>query len=107
MPRLVGLDRGKRPQRTAEVPQRDLLAQADDGAAIFPEADRGDEVGHIPGLMIKVPRVEAMDPAADDVDPDQPAGAVVPDKALADDVSRIEDNLGSRRGHVSSCGNEE
>ena len=69
------------------------LPQPDDRAAVLAQADRGDEVGHVPGLVIAGQRVEPMDLPADDVDPYEPLPAVVPDQALADDVLRVEDEL--------------
>ena len=56
--------------------------------------------GVIPGLVIRGQRIQPMDFPPDDVDPDQPAAAVVPDQALADDVARIEDQFRFRFVHL-------
>jgi hypothetical protein len=67
------------------------VAEANDRAAVGPQADRGRKVRRRPGLVAALGETKPMDALAADVHPDQRVAPFVIDRALADDVRGVED----------------
>ena len=89
--RQVGLDDRQGAELADVVPQRHPVAEADDRPAVGPQADGGRKVRRRPGLVAALGEMKAVDTLAADVDPDERIAPFVIDRALADDVRRVED----------------
>ena len=80
-------------QRTGlAIEQRDPVRQRDEEPVVaFDERDRPDEIRHVPGLDAAAREIEAANRRPADVDPKQRLLALVPERALAEDVGLFAD----------------